>query len=120
MARILLADDDAGSRDFVRRALETAGHTVVATEDGAEALAKLTGGGAFDALLSDVQMPGLDGVELAEKARRLHPGLKILLMSGYPDVLDRARGANAGVSRFVSKPFTIDLIRSEVRLALAT
>jgi CheY-like chemotaxis protein len=118
MARILLADDDPGSRDFVRRALETEGHTVELAEDGTEALAKLGSSGPFDLLLTDVQMPGLDGVALAAKAWAGEPALPILLMSGYPDVLDRARAAASGPARFVARPFTIDLIRSEVRAAL--
>jgi CheY-like chemotaxis protein len=119
MARILLADDDPGSRDFVRRALETAGHSVLVAEDGADALAKVRSSGPFDVLLTDVQMPGLDGIALAAGARGVQPGLRIVMMSGYPDVLDRARATVASPARFVAKPFSIDLIRGEVRAALA-
>ena len=63
MARILLAEDDAATRDMVQRALAMDGHEVVVTQDGAEALEKLQAApGRFDLLISDVQMPGVDGV----------------------------------------------------------
>ena len=69
MARILLAEDDAATRDMVQRALAMDGHEVIVTQDGAEALEKLQAApGRIDLLISDVQMPGLDGVALVEKA----------------------------------------------------
>src|SRR5215471_19230327 len=68
MARILLADDDAATRELVQRALAMDGHDVVVTQDGAEALERLeAGGGRIDLLISDVQMPGVDGIDLVEK-----------------------------------------------------
>ena len=74
MARILLAEDDAATRDLVQRALGLEGHEVVVTQDGAEALEKLQAAPArFDVLVTDVQMPGLDGVALVEKASRSIP-----------------------------------------------
>ena len=72
MARILLADDDATTRDMVKRALESDGHTVHATQDGSEALEWVKADGAsLDLLVSDVEMPLLDGVALAESANAL-------------------------------------------------
>ena len=70
MARILLADDDTATRDLVRRALEADGHSVHVTQDGSEALEAVEGSGAqkFDVLVSDVEMPLLDGVALAQRA----------------------------------------------------
>lgn len=118
MARILLADDDRGSLDLVRRALELEGHGVVTAEDGSEALGLLQPGG-FDLLVADVQMPGLDGIELARRAIGLFPAIRLVLMSGYPDGLEKARSLQAKSIRLVTKPFTIDRIRAEVRAALA-
>jgi CheY-like chemotaxis protein len=118
MARILLADDDQGSLDFVRRALEMDGHIVVPTQDGNEALDRLTADGPFDVLVSDVHMPGLDGISLAEKAPGVQPGIKLLLMSGLADVLDQARGLQSRGVRLLGKPFPIDKIRAEVRAML--
>lgn len=119
MARILLADDDQGSLDMVRRALEMDGHSVVTAEDGNEALAKLGTGADFDVLVTDVQMPGLDGISLAGKAIKVAPTLRLVMMSGYPDILDQARGLGAKKLRLIAKPFTIDKIRAEVKAALA-
>ena len=69
MAHILLADDDKATRDLVKRALESEGHNVEVTQDGTEALEKLKShGAAVDVLVSDVHMPGIDGIDLASHA----------------------------------------------------
>lgn len=120
MARILLADDDAAIRDLVRRALESDGHAVDVTEDGAEALERLAGGrDRFDLIVTDVEMPALDGISLAEQALKLDPGMRIVLMSGYTDALQRASSFKAGKLGTILKPFTLDQIRSLVRTTLA-
>jgi two-component system, cell cycle response regulator CpdR len=118
MARILLADDDRGSLDFVCRALEMDGHTVVATQDGNDALEKLKSDGDFNILVTDVHMPGLDGITLAQKALVIAPAIRLVLMSGFADVLDQARDLEARGARLLAKPFPIDRIRAEVRTAL--
>lgn len=119
MARILLADDDQGSLDFVRRALEMDGHDVTATQDGNEALEQLNSAGGFDVLVTDVNMPGLNGIALAEKALGAAPGIRLILMSGFSEVLDGAKGLEAQGARLITKPFPIDKIRAEVRAVLA-
>lgn len=118
MARILLADDDGSARDLVRRALESDGHVVVAVDDGLDAEAQVRST-VFDVVVSDVQMPGIDGIELARRILASQPLSRIILMSGLPDALDRARGLGAPEVRTISKPFTIDRIRAEVRSILA-
>src|SRR5262249_9744263 len=120
MARILLADDDAATRDLVQRALGLDGHDVAVTQDGAEALEKLQAGSArFDVLVTDVQMPGLDGVVLIERSLALHPKLRVVLMSGFADEIGRAAHLKAKIARIISKPFTLEQIRSAVKAALA-
>jgi CheY-like chemotaxis protein len=120
MAHILLADDDAATRDLVRRALEADGHKVQVTQDGSEALDRIKqSGGKFDLLVSDVDMPLLDGVTLAERVARLQPGLPVLLMSGFPDQLDRAKAVSGPHVAVISKPFTLDQVRESVRKLLA-
>lgn len=120
MATILLADDDAAVRDLVRRALSSDGHAVRVTQDGQEALDELTGGGGdIDILITDVDMPQLDGITLAERALALKPGLAVVLMSGFSDQLDRAARLRARQLFSISKPFTLDQIRQLVRSALA-
>ena len=119
MARILLAEDDAAARDLVQRALGLDGHEVLVTQDGLEALEKMQGAGRIDLLISDVQMPGLDGISLVEKALAAYPGLRVVLMSGFADELDRAEHLKARITRIITKPFTLEQIRSAVRAALS-
>lgn len=119
MARILLADDDATSRELVQRALAADGHAVDGTPDGTEALDRLTSEAAgYDVLVTDVQMPGMDGIALAEKAIAARHGLRVVLISGYAEQLERARGLGAGRVATLLKPFTLEQIRAAVRAVL--
>lgn len=119
MATILLADDDAAVRDLVRRALTSEGHRVHVTQDGLEALEHLNAaGGDVDILISDVDMPQLDGISLAEKALASRPSLAVILMSGFSDQLDRAARLRARQLLSISKPFTLDQIKQVVRSVL--
>ena len=115
MARILLADDDVTSRDLVVRALEMDAHHVEAVSNGTDALARLAQGAeAFDLLISDVQMPGLDGIELARKVAALLPDLPILLMSGFVVEEEAMKSTGARIAGLISKPFTLEEIRTRV------
>jgi two-component system cell cycle response regulator CpdR len=119
MARILLADDDAAARDLVQRALVVDGHTVICTQDGAEALEQLQSAQpGFDLLIADVLMPAVDGIAVAEKAIQLQPGLRVILISGFADELERAQHLKSRVSRVVAKPVTLEGMRAAVRMAL--
>ena len=120
MARILLSDDEDAVRSFVKRALEMDGHHVTPAVDGADALDRLTeSGGAFDLLLTDIRMPMMDGIALALAAARDFPAVTILLMTGYADQRERAAGLDALIHDVVTKPFSLDQIRSAVADALA-
>ena len=120
MARILLADDDVATRDLVERALATDGHAVTPTQDGTEALEKLREApGGFDLLITDVQMPGLDGIALAEAGLAANTKLRVVLMSGFADEFGRAEHLKAKIARVLTKPFTLEQIRSAVKAALA-
>lgn len=81
MARILLAEDMAPARRFYRAALEAAGHVVTEVEDGPACLDHLAAG-HFDLLVTDVVMPGLDGIEVIKAARSLRPNLPVIAISG--------------------------------------
>lgn len=119
MARILVAEDDHAVRDFVRRALEHHGHTVVVTHDGAEAAALLTPRGEqFDLLLADIKMPIMDGIALALCAAKERPDMPILLMTGYADQRERAHGLEQLIKDVITKPFTLDEIAAKVEKAL--
>jgi two-component system cell cycle response regulator CpdR len=119
MARILLADDDAAARDLVQRALAVDGHAVTCTQDGAEALEQLQASAPpFDLLIADVQMPGVDGIVLAERSLDLHPSLRVILISGFADEIDRARHLTSRAAHVVAKPITLEGIRTAVKAAL--
>jgi DNA-binding NtrC family response regulator len=120
MACILLADDDAATRNLVQRALTLDGHEVIVTQDGAEALERLEGrGGRVDLLISDLQMSGLDGIELVEKGLKTSPRLRIILMSGFVGELNRAEQQLKGkVACVIAKPFTLDDMRNTVKSVL--
>ena len=117
MARIMIAEDEAGVREFVTRALAIDGHEVTAVEDGLAALEALAVD-RFDLLLTDIVMPGLDGIALALKAGSLYPDMRILLMSGYAAERQRAHNLEALVHRVVAKPFSLRDICGAVRESL--
>jgi len=120
MARILIAEDEDAMRALVARAMATDGHDTVTARDGAEALEILTGeDGAFDLLLTDIQMPVMDGIALALAAARDFPQLMILLMTGFADQRERASNLNAIAHDVITKPFSVADIRIAVADALA-
>jgi CheY-like chemotaxis protein len=112
MARILVADDDRAVGEFVRRALSHHGHDVTLVEDGIAALHALETQDPFALLLTDIVMPGMDGIALALKVARDYPELKVLLMSGYAAERQRAHNLDVLIQRVISKPFTLlELVR---------
>ena len=121
MARILIAEDNADLRSLVVRALSDDGHDITEAADGAAALDHLRKSKVgFDLLLSDVKMPLMDGIALALAAGRDHPGVGIMLMTGYADQRERAYGLEALVRDVITKPFSLDQIKGAVRGALVT
>ena len=120
MARILLAEDDTAARALVARGLAADGHAVSQAEDGQAALtALLADPSAVDVLVTDVEMPLLDGVELARRALAAKPDLKVLLISGHAQGFDKAADLIGRTVRSLAKPATLDRIREEVRRLLA-
>jgi CheY-like chemotaxis protein len=117
-ARILLAEDSSAIRRVIQAGLGRAGYVVVAKESGAAAVRELELGGHFDALLTDVVMPGGDGVSIARAFRLRFPTSLVLFMSGYED-----EGAALDVvlhgSHLLPKPFRltelIEVLDSYVR-----
>lgn len=118
MARILVAEDEAAVREFVRRGLESKGHDVVAVDDGGEALERLAAG-SFDLLLADIVMPVMDGIALALKASDVAPETPVLLMTGYAAEKQRAHNLESLIADVLSKPFSLDQLATAVRRALA-
>ncbi|MET4445904.1 two-component system cell cycle response regulator CpdR [Bradyrhizobium sp. GM2.2] len=120
MSKILIADDEDSMRQLVARAIAMDGHEIVTAQDGAEALEILTrADGRFDLLLTDIQMPVMDGIALALSVARDFPDLTILLMTGFADQRERASNLNVLVHDVVTKPFSVADIRTAVADALA-
>lgn len=105
-ARILIAEDDPAVRAFASRALTFKKHEVTAVEDGLAALAALETA-SFDLLITDVVMPGLDGIGLCERVRDLCPGLPVLVMTGYAAEYQRAYNLEHLDHEVIVKPFTL-------------
>jgi two-component system cell cycle response regulator CpdR len=118
MANILLAEDDESLRRFLAAALERAGHAVTACADGAEAFETLRSV-EFDLLLSDIVMPGLDGIELAKRAADLHPRLKIMFITGFAAVALHPAAEAPKQAKVLSKPFHLREIVQEVERMIA-
>lgn len=117
MARILLAEDDDAMRQFLATALGRAGHEVASFPDGREALAALTK--EYDLLIADIVMPGLDGVELARRARSALPNLRVMFITGFAAVvLDGGRTPMPNAS-VLSKPFHLRDLVAHVQKVLA-
>jgi CheY-like chemotaxis protein len=121
MSRVLIVDDEDSMRQLVARAIAMDGHDIMTASDGAEALEILgSTDSAFDLLLTDIQMPIMDGIALALAAARDFPDLTILLMTGFAEQRERASGLNAIAYDVITKPFSVADIRTAVADALAS
>ena len=105
--RILLAEDDAVLRRSYVRLLSHAGYAVVDVEDGGAAASRLRDGG-FDALVTDISMPGVDGMELLALAREADADLPIVLITASPTVATAVRAIERRVLRYLIKPFAAE------------
>ncbi|MBZ6378800.1 response regulator [Pacificimonas flava] len=116
--RILLAEDDDSMRGFLQRAIERAGYRVTAVDRGTEAIPYLTEGG-YDLLLTDIVMPEMDGIELAQRAAELQPGMRVIFITGFAAVaLSKNSGAPQG-AKVLSKPFHLRELTAEIERMLA-
>lgn len=113
MARILLAEDDESLRRFLAAALVKAGHQVNDFGDGEEAWQCLLGAD-FDLLLTDIVMPGLDGIELAKRAADKDERLKIMFITGFAAVALHPSSNAPRRAKVLSKPFHLREIVQEV------
>ena len=118
MAHILLAEDDESLRKFLAAALVKAGHAVTDFGDGGDAYECLKGD-SFDLLLTDIVMPGMDGIELAKRAAELNDGLKIMFITGFAAVALHPNSEAPKQARVLSKPFHLRDIVAEVDRMIA-
>ena len=118
MAHILLAEDDESLRKFLAAALVKAGHIVTDFGDGDEAWECIQGF-TFDLLLTDIVMPGMDGIELAKRAAELNDGLKIMFITGFAAVALHPSSNAPKQAKVLSKPFHLREIVAEVERMIA-
>jgi two-component system cell cycle response regulator CpdR len=118
MAHILLAEDDESLRKFLAQALAKAGHDVTDFGDGGEAWECLQGF-RFDLLLTDIVMPGMDGIELAKRAAELNAALKIMFITGFAAVALHPSSNAPKQAKVLSKPFHLREIVAEVDRMIA-
>ncbi len=115
MIRILLAEDDQVMREYLTRALERSGYAVSAVDRGTAAIPLLQNE-HFDLLLTDIVMPEMDGIELAQRAGEMVPDLRVMFITGFAAVTLRA-GKTLPQARVLSKPFHLrDLVLEVDRL----
>ena len=116
--KILVVDDERAVRESLRRALELEGYEIALADDGLAALEALEGENEPDAMILDVLMPGLDGLEVARRVRRGGSRLPILMLTARVEVHDRVAGLDAGADDYVTKPFALDELLARVRALL--
>jgi two-component system response regulator MprA len=118
--KILVVDDERAVRESLRRALELEGYEIELAEDGRQALERLGGenGEEPDAVILDVLMPGMDGLEVCRTLRGQGSRLPILMLTARTQVEDRVEGLDAGADDYLTKPFALEELLARVRALL--
>ena len=117
MIRVLVVDDEAVVTSLVRDALEEEGHNIETAPDGPVAL-ELVRQKDFDLVISDIRMPGMDGIELISRIRDLQPGVSVIFMTGYADLNSAKNAIKHGAIDYIMKPFELSEIRQAVNKAI--
>jgi len=115
--RILVVDDDRAVRESLRRSLEFNGYQVELASDGAQALEAIIADRP-DAMVLDVMMPRLDGLEVARRLRSTGDDLPILVLTARDTVSDRVSGLDAGADDYLPKPFALEELLARLRALL--
>src|SRR5215213_11387202 len=117
-AHLLVVDDEPAVRESLRRALELEGYRVQLAEDGADAVAQLAASEQPDAVVLDLLMPGMDGLDVCRHVRRTGSTLPVLMLTARDGVGDRVAGLDAGADDYVVKPFALEELLARVRALL--
>jgi len=116
--KILIVDDERAVRESLQRALELEGYETEQAADGREALERLGVDGQADAVLLDVLMPGVDGLEVCRTIRRNGNPVPVLMLTARTQVEDRVEGLDAGADDYVTKPFALEELLARLRALL--
>jgi two-component system response regulator MprA len=118
--KILVVDDERAVRESLRRALELEGYEIELAADGQEALQRLeaNGDGQPDAVILDVLMPVIDGLEVCRRIRRSGNRVPVLMLTARDEIENRVAGLDAGADDYVTKPFALEELVARVRALL--
>ena len=116
--KILVVDDERAVRESLRRALELEGYEIELAGDGSEALDRLESSEEPDAMILDILMPGVDGLEVCRRVRATGSKLPVLMLTARTEVEDRVAGLDAGADDYVTKPFALEELLARVRALL--
>ena len=116
--QVLVVDDEAPVREALRRALTLEGYSVELAADGAEALHRLGDGGGADAVVLDVLMPGVDGLEVCRRLRSAGNRIPVLMLTARDEISDRVAGLDAGADDYLVKPFALEELLARLRALL--
>jgi len=116
--KILVVDDERAVRESLRRALELEGYEIELAEDGEQALRRLELEPLPDAVVLDVLMPGVDGLEVCRRLRRDGKGVPVLMLTARAEVDSRVAGLDAGADDYLSKPFALAELNARLRALL--
>ncbi|MBZ5588657.1 MAG: sigma-54 dependent transcriptional regulator [Acidobacteriia bacterium] len=117
-ARIVLVDDDDGSRAAMATGLRRVGYEVVEFDGGEAALSTLESGEPADVLITDVRMPGIDGYEVVRRVRALRPTMPVLMVTAFGDVNGAVQALQGGADDYLTKPVNLLELRKRVELQL--
>jgi CheY-like chemotaxis protein len=117
-ARVLVVDDDPVVAKSIDRVLTGKGYAVITASDGPQALEKLAQG-KYDAVFTDIRMPGMDGLEVAARIKATQPWLPVVIVTGYGSPASEARAKEIGVAGFLNKPLSPEMIEGSARDAMA-
>jgi excisionase family DNA binding protein len=115
--RVLVVDDEANIRDLLKKALALADYDVDIAPDGQEALEYMKRN-AYNLLITDLRMPGLDGLTVISEARRIQAGLPVIVVTGFSTEANAIQAANLGVSGYLTKPFKVPKVLEVTAKAL--
>jgi len=118
VGRILLVEDHAPSREIMKKALEKVGHSVLDVGSGREAVDQLRGGLETDVVVTDLMMPGMDGMQLLKAVKELDPTLGVILVTGHGTVESAVEAMKAGADDYVQKPVNTVELRRRVEVAI--
>ena len=116
--KVLVVDDERAVRESIRRALELEGYEIELAEDGRQALDRLESDSQPDAVVLDILMPGVDGLEVCRTLRKSGSSVPVLMLTARTQVEDRVEGLDAGADDYLTKPFALEELLARLRALL--